>query len=328
MRLKKSKLFHSLASVLGPLLFCGALWVLYHELKVYHLDEILEHLRELPAYFLLVALVLTVLSYLMRMAYDSLALHHIQHPLSYSKTALVSFIGYAFSNNMGFGMLTGAPVRYRLYSSWGLSALEITNIIAFCTLTFWIGFFTLGGVVFLLEPVVVPKALHLPFGTAHPVGIVFLAIVITYFLWNVFRKRPLKVGRWEFPLPSLRIHLIQIAVSLLDWALAGAVLYVLLPPLGNLSYPGFLGIYLLAQTAGLISQVPGGLGVFETMVLLLLSPTIQAPAILGALLVYRCIYYILPLLLAVALLGTQEIVRRREIFQYLAQILVRGDSKE
>lgn len=324
----KSKLLHSLASLFGLLFFCGALWVLHHELKVYHLDDMFKHLKQLPAYLPLEALLVTFLSYLMRTGYDTLALQHIQHPLSYGKTALTSFIGYAFSNNMGLGMITGAPVRYRLYSSWGLSALEITNVIAFCTLTFWIGFFTLGGLVFILEPVVVPKALHLPFGTAHPVGIVFLAVVLAYFLWNVLRRRPLKAGRWEFPLPSLRIHLIQIAIALLDWALAGAALYVLLPPAENLSYPGFLGIYLLAQTAGLISQVPGGLGVFETMVILLLSPTVPPPAILGALLVYRGIYYILPLLLAVTLLGTQEIVRRREIFQYLAQIFVRGDSKE
>jgi phosphatidylglycerol lysyltransferase len=319
----RRRLVHTLGSVFGLIIFSGALWVLYHELKAYHLEDIAGHLRGLPAPRLFSALGLTILNYLIMTAYDILALHYIQHPLFYGKTALASFIGYAFSNNMGFGMLAGGSVRYRLYSAWGLSALEITKVVGFCTLTLWLGFFTLGGVIFLLEPLAVPKVVRLPFASVYPLGVIFLAVVAAYFLWSALRRRPLRIREWEFHPPSTHILLAQIAVAVLDWSLAGSVLYCLLPSAPNLSYPGFLGIYMLAQTAGMISQVPGGLGIFEAMVLLLLSSTMPASEIFGALIVYRGIYYILPLCLAVVLLGTQEIVRQQERFHRLAKILGR-----
>lgn len=322
----KSKLFRRLGSLFGLLLLSGALWVLHHELRAYHLHDILLRVRELPTRSLFSGLILTVMSYLIMTGYDTLALRYIRHPLRYGKTALASFIGYAFSNNMGFGMLAGGSVRYRLYSAWGLSTMEITKVIAFCSFTLWIGFLMLAGVVFLLDPLAVPRALHLPFANVHPIGLVFLVLVISYFLLVILRSRPFRALQWEFPLPSVPILLMQMAVAVLDWTLAGGVLYALLPPAEGLSFPGFLGIYLLAQTAGLLSQVPGGLGVFETMVLLLLPSTVSTPQALGALLAYRGIYYIFPLLLAVALLGTQEVIQRRKKFQRLAQIFGRVGS--
>jgi len=292
-----------------------ALWVLHHELKTYNVHDILRHLGELHVYRFFPALALTFMSYLMMTGYDALALRYIQHPLSYGKTALASFIGYAFSNNVGLSMIAGASVRYRLYSAWGLSSFEITKVVAFCTLTLWLGFFTLGGLSFLLEPMAVPETLHLPFVSARPLGIFFLTLVMTYLLWSVLRKRPLRIREWEFPLPTTRLFLSQITVAFLDWILAGSVLYALMPAIPNMSYPSFITIYLLAQLAGLLSQVPGGLGVFETVVLLLLTPTLPASEILGVLLAYRGMYYLLPLGVATVLLGTQEFLRRKEKFQ-------------
>ena len=111
-------------------------------------------------------------------------------------------------------------------------------------------------------------------------------------------------------LPSLQLSLAQILVSSLDWSLAAAVLYTLLPASTPLSYSGFLEIYLLAMSAGVLSNVPGGLGVFETVVLLLLSPQVPAAAVLGSLLAYRGVYYFLPLALATGLLGIYEVHQR------------------
>lgn len=316
----KTKLLQSLGSLLGLVLFALALWVLHHELKAYHFSDIIRYSKGIPGHRLFLAFLLTALSYLIMTGYDSLALRYIQHPLSYTKIALASFIGYAFSNNIGLSMIAGGSVRYRLYSAWGLSVLEITKVVAFCSFTLWLGFLLLGGVVFLLEPMVVPEGLHLPFASAHPLGMIFLALVLAYFLWSALRKRPLRFRGWEFPLPSTRLFLPQISLAVLDWALAGSVLYVLLPHSLESSYPGFLGIYLLAQVAGLISQVPGGLGVFETVVILLLPSTSPASAALGSLLVYRILYYLLPLLVAAVLLGAQELVQKKEGFQQIARI--------
>jgi phosphatidylglycerol lysyltransferase len=316
----KKKLLHSLGPLFGLLLFAVALWVLHHELKAYHFQDILRQVENLPTHRLLLALALTILSYLIMTGYDTLALRYIQHPLTYAKIALASFIGYAFSNNIGLSMIAGGSVRYRLYSGWGLSTLEITKVVAFCSLTLWLGFFTLGGAIFLVEPMVVPKVLHLPFASVRPIAMIFLALVMGYLLWSALRKRPLRILEWEFPMPSSNIFLSQIAIASLDWVLAGSALFAFLPSLPNLSFPGFLGIYMLAQFVGLVSQVPGGLGVFETVVILLLSPTLPASETLGALLAYRGIYYLLPLFVAVALLGVQEVFQKKMEVQRVAQV--------
>jgi len=269
-------------------------------------------LREIPVPHLLVAFVLTLLNYLIMSGYDLLALRYIHYRLPYRKIAVASFIGYAFSNNIGLSMFAGGSVRYRLYSAWGLSAEQITKIVIFCSLTLWLGFLTLGGIAFLFEPMVLPKALHLPFASVRPIGVVFLSLVGGYFLWNIMKKRPIRIGGWEFPIPSSRLFLLQVSIAALDWGLAGSVLYFLLPSAENISLTGFIGIYLLAQFAGLISQVPGGLGVFETTILLLLPPRLSASAVLGSLLAYRFIYYLVPLGIASLMLGAHEVIEKKE----------------
>ena len=204
------KFFHNFGPLFGIFLFAVALWVLHHELREYHYHDVVRHLVEIPAHRLLPALAFTILNYLIMTGYDTLALRYIRHPIAYGKIALTSFIGYAFSNNIGLSMIAGASVCYRLYSAWGLSALETTKVIIFCSLTIWLGFFTIGGIVFLFEPVVIPEALHLPFASVHYLGIIFIMLVVGYLLWSVLRKKPLKIREWEFPLPSTRLSLIQI----------------------------------------------------------------------------------------------------------------------
>jgi phosphatidylglycerol lysyltransferase len=316
----KTRLITRFAPFLGLLLFAIALVVLYYELRVYHLHDILENLKQIPPHRVFLALLLTVICYLIMTGYDALALRYVHHPLSYGRIALASFISYTFSNNIGFAMVAGGSVRYRLYSAWGLSVLKITKVVAFCTLSLWLGFFTLGGVVFLLEPLLIPEALHLPFISARPLGAIFLALVSAYLCLSLFRKKPLKILNWEFSLPSSRLMISQMAIAFLDWGLAGTVLYVLMSPFSKLSWSGFLGVYLLAQLAGLASQLPGGLGVFETVVILLLSPTVPASQVIGALVAYRGIYYILPLLIAAFLLGSQELLQKKETFKKPAQV--------
>jgi phosphatidylglycerol lysyltransferase len=308
----KKRLLLSLGPLFGLFLFTLALWVIHNELKEYHYHEIVNQLLALPAPGIFFATGFTILSYLIMTGYDILALQYIKNPLPYRKIALASFIGYAFSNNIGFSMLAGSSVRYRLYSAWGLSAEDITKVVAFCSLTLWMGFLTLGGVIFLLEPMLAPERLHLPFSSVRFLGFVFLLLVGGYLLWSVLRKRPIRVFEWEVVLPSFRIFLVQIAVASLDWILAGSVLYALIPAAANVSFMKFMGIYLLAQTAGLLSQIPAGIGVFETVVIMFLSQNLSAPALLGSLLVYRVIYYLIPLMIAAVMLAVHEILAKKE----------------
>ena len=307
----KRRLLHSLGPLFGLFLFTLALWVIHNTLKEYRYHDIIKQLSALPALHIFFASVLAIFSYLIMTGYDILALQYIKYPLPYRKIALASFISYAFSNNIGLSMIAGGSVRYRLYSLWGLSAENITKVVAFCSLTLWMGFLTLSGIVFLFEPLIAPAQLHLPFSVRF-LGFIFLLLVGCYLLWGLLRKRPMRIFGWEIELPSLRIFLIQIAVASLDWILAGSVLYALMPATANLPFERYIGIYMLAQTAGLLSQVPGGLGVFETVIIMLLSQDVTAPALLGSLILYRIIYYVVPLMIAAAMLGVHEVYERRE----------------
>ena len=314
----KSKILKYTGALFSLLLFFAALWILHREMQTVHLQNILYELNAIPEKRLCLAAIFTLSSYTIMAGYDYLAIRFIKHSLSLVRIGLASFIGYAFSNNIGFSMLAGASVRYRLYSNWGLSALEITKVVAFCTLTLWLGFFTLGGLAFVLEPMRIPPGSHIPFQTTQPLGVLFLGALTGYVALTAFRRQPVRFKEWEIALPSLPILLSQILVACLDWLLAATVLYTLLPSEVSVSFPKFIGVYLLAQMAGLASQIPGGLGVFETAMLMLLPHGVNASQLLGALIAYRGIYYLLPLGVATALLGIQELFHgKKKAFLFL-----------
>ncbi|MEH2407596.1 lysylphosphatidylglycerol synthase domain-containing protein [Nostoc sp.] len=299
-RLKFSTLF-------GLSLLVLSLWAIANELHEYNYRDILNSLAAIPKSRLSWAIWLTALGYLVMIGYDILGFSYINRSLSWNKIALTSFISSAFSNTIGFALLTGSAIRYRFYSSWGVSAVAIAQVIAFANFTFWLGMFAVAGYLFLVNPLKIPTQLHLPFATARPIGVIFLVLVAIYLLGSIFIKQPLIIRGQEFRFPSFKISLAQIAISSFDWILAAAVLYAVLPTNISLSYLDFLGIYLLAMFAGVVSNVPGGLGVFETIILLILSSKVSGAAILSSLLAYRGVYYFLPLLVAAGLLGFYEI---------------------
>lgn len=297
-------------SILGIFLFGLSIWAIRQELRQHTLSELWNSVRAIPVELVWTAIALTVINYWALTGYDTLATYYIRHPMPYHKTALAAIISYAISNTVGLALLSGSAIRYRFYSAWGVSPGQIAQIIAFCNFSFWLGFFAVGGVLFILEPIAVPRLLNLPFSSVHPVGILFLAIVAIYLFWSIFGTRSLRIAGWTLPHLPIQLSLAQIIITSLDWALAAAVLYKLLPSAAPLSYAGFFGIYLLAQLAGILSNVPGGLGVFETVMLVLISPPVATKELFGALLAYRGIYYFLPLGVALLLLGGYELRQR------------------
>ncbi|WP_397197516.1 lysylphosphatidylglycerol synthase domain-containing protein [Nodosilinea sp. LEGE 07298] len=297
--------------VLSLGLFALSIWAISSELHQHQPGDILRSIGEISAWALAGAIALTALNYAFLTGYDTLAARFVRQPLPYAKTALVAAISYGISNSVGLALLSGSAIRYRFYTAWGLSPGKIAQIIAFCNLSFWLGLFAVGGLVFTVEPLSVPSLLHLPFQTAHPLGILFLAITVAYLWLTTLSRRSINIRGRVLPHLPPGLALSQIAITSCDWALAAAVLYTLLPAHPDLSYGIFFGSYLLAQIAGVISNVPGGLGVFETVLILLISPPIPSDQLLGALLVYRLVYYFLPLLVGVGLLALYELRRRR-----------------
>ncbi|HEY8020173.1 MAG TPA: bifunctional lysylphosphatidylglycerol flippase/synthetase MprF [Thermoanaerobaculia bacterium] len=301
-----------LAPFASVLFFAVALLLLRNEVRSFSYRDVLHFVQGLPRHRVIEALLLTILGYLALSGYDALALRYSRISLPYGKIVFASFTASSFSNTLGYPLFTGTPLRVRLYSSWGLTALEVTRVVTFSFVTFWLGFLALSGATFLIEPVPVPSSLHLRFATARPLGVLFLAILVAYLVANFVRKKPLNVGGFELVMPGPVLALAQTAVASLDWFLAGAVLYALVPSRWGIDFPAFLAIFLFAQVVGLISQVPGGLGVFETVMILLLPADLPRPEVLGSLIAFRAIYYFCPLILSTVLLAVNEVVARRE----------------
>ena len=290
----------------------AAFFLLARELKSYRYRDLMRQVWTLPHSHLALALLLTAVAYAVLPAYDAIALSYVDHPLSVKRIAFGSFIAYALSHSLGFPLLTGGPVRYRFWSAWGLSTSEIAQAISFAGVTFIIGMIAVAGIVFLLEPASTIHLLRLPLASLKPLGALCVLMVVVYLAVAAKRNKSFRLFEWQFPVPSIRLALIQLAVAIVDWTTAGAVLYVLLPPAYRLSFLPVLGVFLLAQFIGILSHVPGGVGVFEAMVVLLLKPFVPAASIVGSLLAYRAIYYFLPLVIALTLLIAFEAGRRRE----------------
>ena len=305
------KLMNRLLPFFGLVILIVCVWALNAELKHYQLKEVIGSLKVIARYRLNLAIVFTILGYIAFASYDLIAFRYLKYPLSTGKILFVGFLCDAISNIVGFATLSSGAIRYRFYSRWGVPAQKIALVIAFENLCFWLGLFAVGGVTFLIEPLTLPKLLKLPFLSVRPIGLIFLTIVITYLIICAVRKKPFVIKGQSFAIPSFTSSIVQIGVSFLDWAFAAGVLYILLPNSVPLSFPGFFGIYLLAMIVSIISHVPGGLGVFETVILLLLPDSVNSARVFGSLIAFRAVYYILPFIVAMVLIGGYEIKRRR-----------------
>lgn len=299
---------HWLASLCSLLLLACALLLLYRLTHDWHWHDIRHALWQSPPLALLLALLLTTLSYLCLTGYDWLATRQAGSRLPWRHIALTSFVAYTFSNTLGFALLTGSSVRYRCYSALGLSTGAIARVIVFCSTTFFLGLGSLGGISLL-------------WGAGHPLlalmpswsvplfdvaGLLSLALVGGYLLW------PHHTVRWRqyaWSLPRRGSRLLQLLLALLDWMTVAAVLLCLLPA-GSVSYPALLAAFVLASLLGVIAHVPGGLGVFEAAMTLQLGSQLPTNQLLAALLLYRLIYYVCPFVLALLLFTLREFSQR------------------
>lgn len=319
----KARLPRFVGPLLGVVVFGFALAALYRELHRYAPRDIVHDIAALPLESVIVALALTAVSFAILTGYDLLAVRYVASPLPYRRVALASFTAYAISQALGFPLLTGGPVRYRLYSAWGLSTLEIAEIIFFYSLTFWLGVIGLSGAVLVAEPGGLAASIPLPVWSFRAAGIVLLGLFALYLTWAIAHGRPLKIRGFDVESPPTRVALGQAVLGPLDWLAAGSVLYALLPPSAHMSLPAFLGIFLLAQVVGLVSHVPGGLGVMEATLIFLMPERVSEAGLLGSLIAYRGIYYLTPLTVASAGLAVYELRRRRELVLRMGEQLGR-----
>ena len=305
----RERLQRVIPAVIGLVLFLVALEVLRHELRAASWRTISSDVLAMPRLQLVAAILLTLVNYAVLTGYDFLAFAYIGRKISRARIALASFLAYAIANNVGLSVLSGVSVRYRFYTRWGVTAEELSRIVMVYSITFWLGLLALGGISLAVSPV--PRAHGMPAADALAgAGVALAGVSLAYVLLAIVRVGPIRIGRFFIPLPSPALALGQLGVSMLDWTLAGTVFYVLLPA-ADVSFVTVLGAFLAAQLLGLGSHVPGGLGVFEGVIVLLLGPYFTSAQLVPSLVVYRAVYYLLPLSIALVLLVADELRLRR-----------------
>jgi uncharacterized membrane protein YbhN (UPF0104 family) len=312
------------------LILAVASWLLYEELKDLRFQDLVNDLKATRASQIAIAIGLTALNYVFLFGYDWLAIRYIGHPLSPGKLAVASFIGHVSSFNLG-GIAGGSSMRYRIYSAFDFSMIEVLQLVAILGLTFWLGVLALAGVVFLAAPFPIPDGVLdlLPDYAAQWLaaqglrwlGVVLLAHVAVYLGICAVRRKPLHLWRWEVPLPPPSLSLGQIGVSCADLMVAAAIFYVLLPSrlAASVTYPELLGMFLLALVVQVALHVPAGIGVFDAVMVGFFLE--QKEAMTAALLVFRGVYYLLPLAVAgIVWLGLEITLGRQFLREVSAKL--------
>lgn len=299
-----------ISPAIGLVMLILAIVALREALDEHSYQDIVRALQAIPMAKLALAVGLTALSYLILTMYDFLGLWYVGRRLHALKTMMTSFIAYSFGYTIGLSAVSGTSVRYRLYSTWSLSLGDIAKIAIFCGATAWVGFLFLGGTAFILGPNTTLANVSLP-QAPRLAGFAALALVGIYLLATCLLRRRYHIRGVVVSLPRPALAGAQVAVASTDLAIAGAALYVLLPQDSGISYISFMGVFFIALSMGILSQVPGGLGVIEVVVVQLLRPVVPIDSIMGALLAFRVIYYLLPFAGATILFASFEAYQGR-----------------
>lgn len=288
-------------------LFLLGLYALHRLLGEVQLRDVLRQMAAIPAQALVLAALTTTAGYAALVGYDWSALKYIGKKLPLPIVAFTSFIGFALSNTLGVGALSGAAVRYRLYSRLGLDGGEVAIVSAFCAVSFGFGITVVGAAAVILHPVALADFFTWPPVVVRGAGAAILASALGLLIYRSRTHGTIRFRRWSFRLPSSGILAGQLGFSVLDIGFAGITLFLLLPQ-SDLPFMTFMALFALAAVAGVISHVPGGIGVFEGVLLTALQFYMPAEGIAAALFAYRAIYYLGPFILAMVLLAASEFV--------------------
>lgn len=272
-------------------------------------SEVWSTARAHPPQTLLLAALLAVASHALVASYDLIGRHVTGHDLSVARTWSVAWVSYAFNLNLG-ALVGGAGFRWRLYSRSGLDAGVIAQVYGLSVVTNWLAYVVLLGATLVWAPIDLPPDWQIGRQALTAIGAVLPLLAVAYLLACGFARR----RRWQwrehtFALPSGRVATVQLVLSSINWLLISAVIHTLLG--GKIDYTLVLGATLLAAVAGALTHVPAGLGVLEAVFVALLGSQMPQSAILAALLTYRCLYYIGPLLLALVTYTITEVRLRR-----------------
>jgi uncharacterized membrane protein YbhN (UPF0104 family) len=295
----------------GGLTIALSAWLLYKELRGLSLDDLWGSLAAIPSTHWALAAASSLVAYCALAGYDRIALMHLGRKIDWFFITVCSFTTYALSHNVGASVVSGAVVRYRAYSTKGLTPAEIGVLIAMCSFTFILGTLMLIGIILVIEPQVIERFGELvPVEATAATGYVLLLLIVLYVVASFMKLRPLtlrlsKLGSVKIVYPVPRVVLPQLLIAPIELIGAAGIIYFALPEAGNPGYMIVLGIFLVSFSAALLSHAPGGLGVLE-LVFVMGLPDMNPADVIAALLVFRLFYLIIPFVMALVVIFVFE----------------------
>jgi len=271
-----------------------------------HYQDIVAEIADMPPSRLALALLATAASYLALTGYDASALRYAGASVRRGTVMVTAFIAYALSNTVGLGVLTGGAVRLRLYSAAGVEAQQVAQAVGFNALAFGVGMTTFGAIGLGWDASALADTVGVPAWLLQLIALGVLFCVAAFIVVCAQRREIRIHAHWQLRLPPAGLVLRQLLISALDLSFAAAALWCLLPA-GAVALPAFVAFYVVGIALGVLSHVPGGLGVFEAVILLACAGRVPTEQVAGALVLYRVIYYLLPLAVAVLLLAACEL---------------------
>jgi len=296
-----------ISAAISLLILAMAVFALYELLRDIDFGKVVTALEAQSIQRIAIAGAFVVAGYVTLTFYDLFALRTIgRHHVPYSVAALASFTSSTIGHSLGAAVVTGGLVRLRIYSAWGLTVADIAKIAFVTGMTFWLGNALLLGGATAYAPEAASAVDHLPSWVNRTIGLAGLFGIACYLIWLTPRPRTIGRSGWRIVLPNLRFTLLQIGIGAMDLALVTLAMYVLLPPSSTTGFVTVLVVFLTATLLGTVSHAPGGLGVIEATMLVGLAQ-FQREELLAALLTFRALYFVLPLLLAALSLALREV---------------------
>lgn len=298
--------------VVGGLAIALSFWLLAKELRGLSWRDLWLGIDNITAKSWVMISLATLGCYVTLGLYDSMALVHLRKKLNFIFVFCTALTTYALAHTIGASAFTGAVIRFRAYTAKGLTGPEVGVLVTFCTLTFTLGTMVMLGLAFLFAPGLEDRlAGYLPDGTLKVIAGALLALVALYLLAAFLRLPPLQIRKFSVSYPRPSVALRQVCVAPIELVFASAILYFALPAVGNPGFMVVMGVFVVAFSLALLSHAPGGLGVFE-LVMLAGLPEYEPETLLAALIVFRIFYFLIPLVIGLIMVALFERDRLRD----------------
>ena len=292
--------------VLGLGLAGYLLWNIFSE---YTWADIVQSVSDIPAGNLAAAGGFCAASYLCLTGFDWAGVRYVKNDLAYPKIALASFVSLSIGQSVGLAGLSSGGLRYRYYAHWGMNAEDVAKIVLLSGVTVGMGLAMLTGIVMLINPADAAEVLRVNEATAMAIGAACLATVVAYLALARFARAPVRIRKWTFKMPRLRLALAQVVIGTLNFALVAAALREVMAAASDVSYLKAATAYVLANVAIIVTHAPGGLGVLEATV----RHVMGDQASIGSLVAFRVIYFLIPLAIGIPVaLVTEAVFRARK----------------